>query len=71
MEVTSGMGLTSLVVSGLCRHSRVSLANFTNACLTNLSHNVEVVNHDWLEGQGVVTVKVGMLMMVRSTRGLS
>ena len=71
MEVGSGVGLTGLVVTGLCRPSRVSLTDLTDACLTNLAHNVEVVNWDWLEGRGVVTGKGGTLMTVRAPRGLS
>ena len=59
MEVGSGMGLTGLVVVWLCRPSHVSLTNFTDACLTNLSHNVEEVNQDWLEGRGVMKGKGG------------
>ena len=48
MEVGSVVVLTGLLVAGLCRPRRVSLTNFTNACITNLDHNVEVVNWDWL-----------------------
>ena len=59
MEVGSRVGLPGLVVAGLCRPSRVSLTNFTDACLTNLAHNVELVNRYWMEGQGVVTRKRG------------
>ena len=39
MEFGSGVGLTVLLVEGFCRPSHVSLTNFTDACLTNLSHN--------------------------------
>ena len=71
MEVGSGVGLTVLVVAVLCRPIRVSLTYFTDACLTNIAHNVEVVNQDWLEGRGVVMGKGGALMTVRNPRGFS
>ena len=71
MEVGSGVGLTGLLVAGLCRPIRVRLTYFTDICLTNLVHNVEVVNRHWLEGQGVVTGKWGTLKTLRSPRGLS
>ena len=59
MEVGSGVGLTGLVVAGLCRPSRVSLTSFNDTCLTNLAHNIDVVNHNLLEVQGVVTGERG------------
>ena len=70
MEVGSGVGLTGLVVAGLCRPSRVSITDFTNTCLTNMAHNVEVFNRDWLEGQRDVTGKRGTLTTVISPWGL-
>ena len=59
MEVGSGVGLTRLVVTELCRPRRVSVTYFTDTCLTNLAQKVEVVNRGWLEGRGVLTGKVG------------
>ena len=60
------MVITVLVVAGLCHPSRISLTDFTDACLTNLSHNVEVINRDWLEGRGVVMGKRRALKTVRA-----
>ena len=71
MEFGSGVGLTGLVVEGSCRPNCVSLTDFPNTCITNLAHNVEVVNRDWLEGQGVMTGKGRTLTTMRSPRGLS
>ena len=71
MDVGSRVGLPGLVVAGLCRPSRVSLTNFTSACLINLDHNVEVVNRYWMEGRRVVTGKGRMLTTVRAPQGLS
>ena len=71
MEVGSGVGLTGLVVVGLCRPIHVSLTDFTNACLTNLYHNVKLVDWDWLEEQGFVTGKGGSLAIMRYPWGLS
>ena len=65
------MGLTGLVVALLGRPSRVSLTNFTDTCVTNLSHNVEVVNRDWLERRGVVTGQGGAPTTVRTPWGFS
>ena len=59
MEICSGVGLMVLVVMGLCRPSRFSLTNFSDAHLTNLANNVEMANRHWLEGQGVMTGKGG------------
>ena len=71
MEFGSRMGLPGLVVARLCLPNRVSLTNFTNACLNNLAHNVEVVNRYWMEVRGVMTKKGGALTTVRAHRGLS
>ena len=46
MEVGSGVGLTVLVVAVLCRLIYVILTNFIDSYLTNISHNVKVVNRD-------------------------
>ena len=59
MEVGSGVGLMGLVVTELCRPSRVSVTYFTDTCLTNLAQKVEVVNKGCLEWRGVLTGKVG------------
>ena len=51
MEVGSGVVLTGSLVAIFFRPSCVILTNFINDCLTNIDHNVEVVNRDWLEGE--------------------
>ena len=40
MEVGSGVGITGLIVVVFCRPSHVSLTYSTDACLTNIGHNV-------------------------------
>mmetsp|Transcript_12507 Transcript_12507/g.18946 ORF Transcript_12507/g.18946 Transcript_12507/m.18946 type:complete len:586 (-) Transcript_12507:127-1884(-) len=46
-ELGAGVGLTGLVIAGLCQTKTVHLTDYTNATLENLEYNVSI-NHDWI-----------------------
>lgn len=47
-ELGSGIGLTGLVVMSHCQPTSIHMTDYTDACLSNLKHNVQV-NGDWLQ----------------------
>lgn len=49
-ELGSGIGLTGLVVAGCCQAKSVYMTDYTEACLTNLKHNIRV-NSEWLQAR--------------------
>ena len=46
-EFGSGVGLTGTVVAGCCQPSSYLMTDYTEACLRNIEHNVEI-NQVWL-----------------------
>ena len=44
----SGVGLTGIVISGLCQTKSVHLTDYTEASLVNMEHNVKV-NTKWMK----------------------
>ena len=52
VELGAGVGLTGIVVSGMCHPRRVHMTDLTQDCLSNMEHNIEV-NGDWLAERGV------------------
>jgi len=46
-ELGAGVGLTGLVVAAFCRPARLHMTDYTEACLSNLRHNIHI-NNEWL-----------------------
>ena len=46
-ELGAGVGLTGLVVAGLCRTKSVHMTDYTNVILENLEYNC-AINYDWV-----------------------
>lgn len=48
VELGAGAGLTGLVAAGLCQAEHVLCTDYTDVCLENLQHNIEL-NRMWLQ----------------------
>lgn len=48
LELGAGVGLTGIVISGLCEPNRVHLTDYTDATLINMEHNISVNKH-WIQ----------------------
>jgi len=46
-ELGSGCGATGLAIAACCSPSRIHLTDYTEACLLNLEHNLDI-NREWL-----------------------
>lgn len=46
-ELGAGVGLTGLVIAGVCQTKQVHMTDYTNATLENLEHNC-VINKNWI-----------------------
>jgi hypothetical protein len=46
-ELGAGVGLTGIVIAGLCETKHVHLTDYTNATLDNLAYNC-AINYDWI-----------------------
>ncbi len=47
LELGSGVGLTGIVIAGLCGTKQVHMTDFTDDTLSNLEHNISM-NTEWL-----------------------
>jgi hypothetical protein len=58
LELGAGVGLTGIVISGLCEPKSVHLTDYTDATLINMEHNISI-NKRWIQnargGDCVVT----------------
>lgn len=46
-ELGAGVGLTGLIIAGLCQTKSVHMTDYTNATLENLEYNC-TINYDWI-----------------------
>lgn len=47
-ELGAGVGLTGLVVAANCHPTSFFMTDYTEACLSNLKHNIQI-NNEWLQ----------------------
>ena len=52
LELGAGVGLTSIVCSGVCKAEQVHMTDYTDVTIANMKHNC-MANQKWLEDQGV------------------
>ena len=52
VELGAGVGLTGLVAAGVSKAKSVNMTDYTEVCLDNLTHNVDI-NKEWLRKGGV------------------
>jgi protein-lysine N-methyltransferase EEF2KMT len=48
LELGAGVGLTGIIISGLCEPKSVHLTDYTDATLINMEHNISV-NKTWIK----------------------
>ncbi len=47
-ELGAGVGLSGIVIAGVCQTKQVHMTDYTNATLENLAHNC-AINNEWIE----------------------
>lgn len=48
IELGAGVGLTGIIISGLCRPKRVHMTDYTDATLMNIEYNISI-NQYWIQ----------------------